>query len=821
MNASSLAFIPQSFPGYPITDGIPFQNNPVRGAWPGTTQDGFFMVAAANAFVRVKFDLRNAAVESVEMADGDIITSANYDANSRFFYIGLNSGRLWRYEIPDINTPLSASNVTKMDLNTSSDVTNVMFQLDRDFIYAVTAGSGSQNVSTVVRLQSSTFSLNESLALTGQDFGIVDADIDTVRGYIVLIGNPEDVPRIAQVDLPTFTQEYTKPMTDFLDGVIKFSSVFLDRNRKRIFVASVDSLLQTQLTLLTASDNCPGECFGHGNCSYRSCSCFSFSSPLDPNQNMRWLEPSCEGRTCEYNCSNTVDTFHGTCAFNGSCICDRIWSGRFCELRQCPQNCSGNGVCGGAASNYTCSCNDGFSGDACNQVALLRCPLYKTCSECGQNPACGWCGTAAGGSGGFCLDGDARGPSNRTSGLYASCRNWHYQECDVIVGIINWVVTALLGLVLIVALVSVPLEFAAGNGDEYSRRLSWYRFQRSAKVLALFLQLNYVGALTFLNSVLPTAFTTFTRTWLWPNFAIGLPFNKFISALTIASDPSYAAPASRQLLNFEQFLVYSETTVDLILPGVLFWWVVILGICYFLFFVSIGLAKIFRGDREHAIGQWLLYILFSGLNWGYFPLTFFGFVQMGLGPRSLVALAGAAVVLVVGIGYPVFIFIIVRSQNRKLFAEHNKIRYFPLIGHAVPRHLNLATIPYIKNFLVALFLGVLTGASTIAQLIMCMIVFLGWGIFIAIKGDIIYSDYLQRRLEVVLAIVHFVSFGIILAFAANLLGAAITGISLTFIIIQLIGVIVCLLFFVITWLQAREVYSCSQFAAFLCCRSEK
>lgn len=811
MNATTLSYISQSFPAYPITAGIPFQNFAIRGAFPGSVADGFFIVAAANSFIRVNYDLSNARIDSVEMAEGDTITTANYDSATRNIYLGLNNGRVWRYAINDTNAALSTIPVAKLNLGAFSDVTSVLFDLERDYVYAITAGLGGANISSVYRIQASSFSLNASLELTGQDFAINDAVIDTVRGYIVLTGNPEDTPRIAQVDLASFTQEYTKPLTDFLDGVIKINALILDAAHKRLFVASVDSLLQTQLTLLQASDNCPGECFGHGNCSFRACTCRSFNSPADPVQIIKWLEPSCEGRTCEYNCSNTASAQHGTCSFNGTCLCDRLWSGRFCESRQCPQNCSGNGICGGADSNYTCSCNDGFAGDACNQVALLRCPLYKTCGECGLNPACGWCAITAGGSSGYCMDGDARGPSYKNGTLYGSCRNWHYQECDVIVGIINWIVTVLLAMGLIVSLLSVPLEFAAGNGEEYSRRISWYRFQRSLKALTLFQQLGYVGALTLLSPVLPTAFTTFTRTWLWPNFAIGLPFNKWESAIS----------SSRSLLNYEQYLVYSETSVDLILPGVLFWWAVILVACYLIFFVCIGVARVFRGDREHETGQWLLYILFSGLNWGYFPLTFFGFVQLGLGSRSLVSILGAAVVLLLGVGYPLFNFFVIRSLGRKLFAENNKIRFFPLMGHAVPRHLNLSAVPLVKNFLVALFLGVLCTTSVIAQLIMCMAVFLLWGILIAVKGDVLYSDYLQRRLEVVMSVVHFISFGIILAFVSPLLSGAVTGVSLAFIIIQLLGVVVCLLFFVISWLQAREVYSCSQFTAFLCCRQEK
>lgn len=73
--------------------------------------------------------------------------------------------------------------------------------------------------------------------------------------------------------------------------------------------------------------------------------------------------------TCP-NCKN------GKCA-KGKCHCASGWTGKDCDSKNCPNNCSGNGSCN--HSNGICNCQEGQSPD-CH---LPNCP-----NGCGPNGSC-------------------------------------------------------------------------------------------------------------------------------------------------------------------------------------------------------------------------------------------------------------------------------------------------------------------------------------------------------------------------------------------------------------------------------------------------
>ncbi len=72
---------------------------------------------------------------------------------------------------------------------------------------------------------------------------------------------------------------------------------------------------------------------------------------------------------CPDNCSG-----QGVCG-NGNCSCDPGWTGTFCQLPVCPNNCSGNGLCDD--SMKACNCSQGFTGECCTY-----CTYVEWCGMC-------------------------------------------------------------------------------------------------------------------------------------------------------------------------------------------------------------------------------------------------------------------------------------------------------------------------------------------------------------------------------------------------------------------------------------------------------
>jgi len=75
---------------------------------------------------------------------------------------------------------------------------------------------------------------------------------------------------------------------------------------------------------------------------------------------------------CAFGCSG-----HGTCDRNAQkCACSDGWIGEMCDQPQCPDDCSGNGLC----VSGKCKCHDGWHGHSCEE---LRCP-----NDCSGNGYC-------------------------------------------------------------------------------------------------------------------------------------------------------------------------------------------------------------------------------------------------------------------------------------------------------------------------------------------------------------------------------------------------------------------------------------------------
>lgn len=70
------------------------------------------------------------------------------------------------------------------------------------------------------------------------------------------------------------------------------------------------------------------------------------------------------GKHCEIvDCDKCI---HGNCDKNGKCICDQGWSGKSCNKRKCPNDCSGHGKCNRLTGK--CKCRPAYRGLDCSST---------------------------------------------------------------------------------------------------------------------------------------------------------------------------------------------------------------------------------------------------------------------------------------------------------------------------------------------------------------------------------------------------------------------------------------------------------------------
>lgn len=144
------------------------------------------------------------------------------------------------------------------------------------------------------------------------------------------------------------------------------------------------------------ADACPpGPCSGHGRCVRQVALPTVYPAPTAgavPSElsfcrcDAGWASPRCERRTCARSCSG-----NGVCLFNGTCACFAGWRGAACRQpaegaggdddnsptadAACPVGdertgvpCSAHGTCNSeAGGGASCICDEGWSGDACDQ----------------------------------------------------------------------------------------------------------------------------------------------------------------------------------------------------------------------------------------------------------------------------------------------------------------------------------------------------------------------------------------------------------------------------------------------------------------------
>ncbi len=79
-----------------------------------------------------------------------------------------------------------------------------------------------------------------------------------------------------------------------------------------------------------------------------------------------WRGDACDLIECPNDCSGK-----GKCEKDGTCNCDKKFTGVDCSKPSCPDNCSNRGECllNEESNKYTCQCIEGYSGDSCRQCS--------------------------------------------------------------------------------------------------------------------------------------------------------------------------------------------------------------------------------------------------------------------------------------------------------------------------------------------------------------------------------------------------------------------------------------------------------------------
>eukprot|EP00941_MAST-03F_sp_MAST-3F-sp1_P006475 g6475.t1 len=170
--------------------------------------------------------------------------------------------------------------------------------------------------------------------------------------------------------------------------------------------------------------SCPNDykCGANGECQDGFCACkmVSISGKLYQYAGHDCaLEPQ---RMCKNDCN-----FHGVCLSTGRCECNDGWTGEACENAQCINNCSGHGIC----HDGVCGCEVGFSGNDCS---LHSKQCRNSCSGHGEcDTHTGECHCEAGyhGDGCECVDDCIEENSTCTANGCKCLPRWKGANCDI------------------------------------------------------------------------------------------------------------------------------------------------------------------------------------------------------------------------------------------------------------------------------------------------------------------------------------------------------------------------------------------------------
>jgi len=434
-----------------------------------------------------------------------------------------------------------------------------------------------------------------------------------------------------------------------------------------------------------------------------------------------WWGLSCSTPACHPGCGDYEEPFRGEC-INGKCVCQANFTGDGCEERRCPNDCSGNGYCNNATDpgNYTCTCIDIRTGPDCSELRFQSCEEVNdyididsrldACLDLTQYLGCGYCG----GGHSLCIVGNRAGPMNN------SCVWWFYD------GAFNPAFLVLIAIMMFAwicfftldgySMLAEDLRFSKQRqenqndgycGTKHYQKILWWRDERSMKAWKLFDQMQFLAAYGVINALFTTELYNFLTFWNFSLFLIPWGGDMYYYQYDPTRAFNYTPPApidfpfpsipdsafgtppstnnTRRALekrDYQQFLNSVETKGNRIFPTCVSWICIVMAsslLAYLLWFFIV--TKMVHAGKEaykkiHTLR--FLHIFFRVLHAAYFPAIFLGVFAIQVVQDGVIALAVVVGLIWIGIGVPLFFFLLTKDQFGELtewFDPQLRIRF--------------------------------------------------------------------------------------------------------------------------------------------------
>jgi len=227
-----------------------------------------------------------------------------------------------------------------------------------------------------------------------------------------------------------------------------------------------------------------------------------------------------------------------------------------------------------------------------------------------------------------------------------------------------------------------------------------------------------------------------------------------------------------------------------------------------------------RDDSDIVIQTSPIYISIRVLDFAFLGIVTYAGAQIVQSGASGGMIALSVIVLVViGLGYPVGIFLASFVVGKKLWKKWTRMAFFPFVGAVQVVESKWMASPILKRFLLGIIWGILSVNAT-TQLVLNLIlqiVYLIINLFIAP-----YIDVLQRNLESLLSILNVCSSIVLFGFLDNsLTTSSKLAITVIYIIIQVIAVLSIVVFYFMSWIQMHQIFTFNQLWLALTCRGEE
>ncbi|EGG18841.1 substrate adhesion molecule [Cavenderia fasciculata] len=624
---------------------------------------------------------------------------------------------------------------------------------------------------------------------------------DSTQGQIFFIG-PSSINIRAIIGIGPRGQE--QEIHYFYDDTqsLRVYTAWANADTKQVTVVT-----DSQLYSINYKSVCPDNCNGVGACIDGACIC-----PADGTYNGTY----CEIKTCiELNdCSG-----NGECS-NGICNCDPNYLGADdCSVKSCYYDCSGAGTCNN--QTYTCTCNEGKTGDYCQNIAPPPvCETITSSQNCVDHVYCGWCESS-----GSCKTGNRYGPAE------GFCRTWYFnQNVEIGVIVLAAIFIGLIGLLFVNDIVStVPLDMGRAKAYEVEFRTGtypkatheeasvlWWRDQRSSKAWTLMDQFQFISLISHMGVIFPSRFLHFTEYLDWTNLGIPFPSSVKLPEESFPSRDNYDA-TSRSTLTYAQYNNVLESGSMYHLANILFWF----GILCAAILVPLAIVFVvlkFIESKVHwreVIRNRIIHCTIRLLTFGYIGVVMAASFSVAADPHSYkIIIPGAILIALYGIGMPVAIWFLLAVPEARLHNPTFKQQFGCLYVNFKPKtdH-RFVVFSYIKRFFMALIIGVLAFtpepvyplsgsdlAVPIVQAVVIALVIIGYAVLLIIRRP--YFDHYHQWLEYLLAIINLATVGLCLSHikSPSVAGELLVG------LVQAIALVACIFAYIISWLQMRSTF---------------